>query len=185
MGGDQKNLNMRNPELLEQQLIRISKDKPGAKKQFRQLAELISFKDIGDNGVPELGRKDICDPHIAKEVARMALRAKGIPDEEIRFSFIDVLPLDSNKFAMTTDIDFDRLRQFVPEADRATFSQNDLFPAISDARFDIGIAASQNAAFVGNERNEEIINMILQRSLTRPTTLIRHPEVRALASLEG
>jgi hypothetical protein len=82
-----------------------------------------------------------------------------------KFSFVDVLPLDSNKFALATDIDFNRLRQFVPAADRATFSQNDLFPAISDARFDIGIAASQNAAFVGNERNEMITNMILQRSL--------------------
>jgi hypothetical protein len=53
MSGDQKNPNMRNPELLEQQLIRISDDKGAAKKQFRQLADLISFKDIGDNGVPE------------------------------------------------------------------------------------------------------------------------------------
>ena len=95
----------------------------------------------------------------------MALLGKGIPNEEIKFSFVDVLPLAENKFAITTDIDFNRLRQFLREAERATFSQNDLFPMISDARFDIGVAASQNAAFVGNERHEVIINMILQRSL--------------------
>jgi hypothetical protein len=165
ISGDQKKRNMRNPEQMESQLIRMCNDKTAAKRHFRELADLISFEDVGDNGVPELGRKDICDPHIAKEVARMALLGKGIPNEEIKFSFVDVLPLAENKFTITTDIDFNRLRQFLPEAERATFSQNDLFPMISDARFDIGVAASQNAAFVGNERHEVIINMILQRSL--------------------
>jgi hypothetical protein len=163
--GDQKHPKIRNSEQLERQLNRLSGDKQTAKRLFRNLADLISFEDIGDNGVPELGRKDICDPHIANEVARMALRAKGIPDEEIKFSFIEVLPLDEYKFAIVTDIDFNRLRQFVPEADKNTFSQNDLFPAISEARFDIGIAAAQNAAFVGNERNKEITDMILKRIL--------------------
>jgi hypothetical protein len=162
---DQKRRKIRNPEQLESQLIRMSDDKGRAKKHFKELADLISFEDVGDNGVPELARKDICDPFIAKEVARMALRSKGIPDEEIKFSFVEVLPLDENKFMMATDIDFNRLRQFLPEAERATFNRNELFPAIGDARFDIGVAASQNAAFVGNERNEAIINMILQRSL--------------------
>jgi hypothetical protein len=95
----------------------------------------------------------------------MALQAKGVPNEEIKFSFIDVMPLDDNKFALATDIDFNRLRKFIPEAERAAFSQKDLFPAIGSARFDIGIAASKNAALVGNERNEDIINMILQRSV--------------------
>lgn len=165
MGGDQKNPNMRNPELLEQQLTRISDDKQLAKKQFKQIADLISFDDIGDNGIAKLGLSDICDSHIANAVARMALVAKGIPEEEIKFSSVDVLPLADNKFMLTTDIDFNRLRQFLPESERATFNQNCLFPAIGEARFDIGTAASQNAAFVGNGRNEAITNMILQRSL--------------------
>lgn len=164
-GGDQRRPNMRNPELLEQQLQRILENKGKARKHFRQLADLISFDDISDNGVPELARKDICDPYIAKEVARMALRKMGIPDEEIKFSSIEILPLDSFKFAIATDINFEGLRQFLPEADRASFSQDQLFPAISDARLDIGIAASQNAAFVGNEENQAIVSMILQRSL--------------------
>jgi hypothetical protein len=164
-GGDQKNPNMRNPELLEQQLRRIYDDKAKAKKYYRMLADLISFDDLEDNGVPTLGRKDICDPEIAREVARMALLRYGVPEEEIKFSKIDVLPIDEFKFAIATDINFDRIRQFVPEADRSNFGQSNLFPAISDARLDIGLAARHNAAFVGNEGNNAIIGMILQRSM--------------------
>jgi hypothetical protein len=74
------------------------------------------------------------------------------------------LPLDGFKFAIATDIDFERIRRFVPEADRAAFGKNCLFPAISDARLDIGLAARYNAAFVGNERNERITSMILERT---------------------
>jgi hypothetical protein len=81
IGGDQQRPNMRNPELLEAQLVRVCNDRSKAKKYFRQLADLITFEDIGDNGVPELARKDISDPYIAKEVARLALRASGIPEE--------------------------------------------------------------------------------------------------------
>ena len=164
-GGNQRNPNMRNPELLEIQLSRICGDKAKARKYYRMLADLISFDDLGDNDVPTLGRKDICDPDIAREVARIALLHDGVPEEEIKFSKIDVLPLDGFKFAIATDIDFERMRRFLPEADRAAFGQNNLFPAISDARLDIGLAARYNAAFVGNERNEAIISMILQRSL--------------------
>jgi hypothetical protein len=163
--GDQQREKIRNPEQLESQLIRQSNDPGAARRNFRELADLISFDDVGDNDLPALAHKDICDPFIAKEVARMTLRAKGIPDEEIKFSFVDVLPLAEKKFMIATDIDFSRLQKFIPEADRATFNQDELFPAIGDARFDIGVAASQNAAFVGNGRNEAIINMILQRSL--------------------
>jgi hypothetical protein len=165
LSGDQQRPNMRNPELLESQLTRAFKDKAIAKKYHRQLADLLTFKDIGDNGVPELGRKDISDPYIAKEVVRMALRANGIPDEAITFRRFDVVPLDGFKFTVLTDIDFERLSQFVPESARSTFTQNILLPAIADARWDIGTAASKNAAFVGSEKNEPVINMILQRSL--------------------
>jgi hypothetical protein len=89
----------------------------------------------------------------------------GIPNEEIKFSRIDVLPLDGFKFAIATDIDFNYLRQFLPEADRATFGPNNLFPAISDARFDIGLAAKYNAALVGHEKSQTITNIMLRRSL--------------------
>jgi hypothetical protein len=75
------------------------------------------------------------------------------------------LPLDENRFAISTDINFDKLRRFVPEAERATFSENDLFPTISDVRCDIRIAASMNAALVGNEAHQTITNMVLQRNL--------------------
>jgi hypothetical protein len=157
---------MRNPELLESQLTRVCDDKNTARKYYRQLADLISFQDLEDgNSVATLGREDVTNPNIAKEVASMALRASGIPESEIRFSKVEVLHLDGVKFAISTDIDFDKLRRFVPDAEKATFNQNILFPAISDARLDICLAASQNAAFVGNEKNEAIIRMILMRSL--------------------
>ena len=42
-GGDQRRPNIRNPELLEQQLERASGDKAKARKYFRLLADLISF----------------------------------------------------------------------------------------------------------------------------------------------
>jgi len=165
LGGDQKHPNMRNPELLESQLLRLSDNKDRAKKQYRQLAKLITFEDIADHNLPRLARDDIADPLIAKEVARLAIRGFGVPEEEIAFSKIDVLPLNDNKFVITTDIDFDKIRKYVPEDEKATFGQNHLFPAISDARFDIGIAATHNAAFVGNEKNEAILNLIFQRIL--------------------
>jgi hypothetical protein len=164
-GGDQKKPNMRNPELMETQLARNLEDKAKARKYFRLLADLISFDDLEDNGVPTLSRDDICDPDIAREVARMSLQHYGVPEEEIKSSRIDVLPLDGFKFAISTDIDFERIRRFLPEAERASFGQNNLFPAIGDARLDVGLAARYNAAFVGNERNEKLISMILQRSL--------------------
>jgi hypothetical protein len=164
-GGDQRRPNMRNPELLEAQLERIFGDKAEARKYFRLLADLISFSDLEDHDVPTLARKDICDPYIAREVARLSLSNYGIHDGEIKFSRIDILPLDGFKFAIATDIDFNRLRQFLPEADRAMFGPNNLFPAISDARFDIGLAAKHNAAFVGHEKSEAITNFMLRRSL--------------------
>ena len=165
ISGDPGRPNMRNPELLESQLGRTLKDKGAARKYYRALADLISFEDVGDNGVPQMGRQDICDPYIAAEAIRLALLSKGIPANEIKLSRIQTIPLDENKFVIVTDIDFDRLRPFLPEDDRAGFSQNDLLPIISDARWDIGIAASQNAALIGNERNKTITEMMLQRSL--------------------
>jgi hypothetical protein len=93
------------------------------------------------------------------------LLRKGIPAEELVFTYVHILPLDENRFAISTDINFDKLRRFVPEAERATFSENDLFPTISDVRCDIRIAASMNAALVGNEAHQTITNMVLQRNL--------------------
>jgi hypothetical protein len=164
-GGDQKHPNLRNPELMEAQLARSLQDKAKARRYFRSLADLISFDDLEDNGVPLLGRGDVSDPEIAREVAKLALLKYGVPESEIKFKTIDVLPLDGFRFAVTTDIDFDRIRQFVPEEDRAGFGPNYLFPAIGDARLDIGLAARHNAAFVGNEQNELITSMILRRSV--------------------
>ncbi len=101
---------MRNQELLESQLRRTLKDDGAARKYYHNLADLISFEDVGDNGVPQLARQDICDSHIAMEAIRLALLSKGIPQNEIKFSKVQVLPLDGNKFAVATDIDFDRRR---------------------------------------------------------------------------
>ena len=165
ISGDQKKPKMRNPDLLEQALTRISDDKVKAQAYYRRLAKLISFEDIADHGVPELGKKDICDPLIAREVARMALREKGIPENEITFTYVNALPLDGFKFAITTDIDFDHLRQYVPDDDKSTFNQNTILPMISDARFDIGLAANYNAALVGNDKSKDLTQLILKRSI--------------------
>jgi hypothetical protein len=70
---------------LEQQLGRVFADKAKARKYFRLLADLISFDDLGDCEVPTLGRKDLCDPHIAREVARITLLNYGIPKKRSSF----------------------------------------------------------------------------------------------------
>jgi hypothetical protein len=163
--GDQKRRNLRNSEIMESQLLRLCDNKTKARGHYRKLCDLISFEDIGDGGVGQLGRDDIRNPEFAKEVARMALQSKGIPESEIPPLEVEIVPLVDNKFAIVTNIDFDRLRRFVPESERSTFSQKDLFPAVGDARLDINIAAKHNAAFVGNERNVKIVEMILRRTL--------------------
>jgi len=165
MCGDQHRPNMRNPEILERDMLRVTEDKTAAKRQFKTLAKLISFKDVPDNGVPQLGQKDVSNAEIAREAARQSLLAKGIPEDEIRFTYLDVMPIADNKFMIATDIDFPKLARFVPEPERKEFNQNILFLAIADARFDIGAAAAQNAAFIGNERNETITSILLSRSL--------------------
>lgn len=165
MVGDQKRKEIRNPEALEGQLLRLSNDRATARTQYRRLADLISFEDIDDSEVARLGRQDISDPAFAKEIARIKLLEWGVPEGELSFRRVEVIALADNNFSILTDIDFDKLRKFVPEADRATFGPKDLFPAVGDARLDIRIAAQRNAAFVGNERNSQITSMILQRSL--------------------
>ncbi|MEA2880443.1 MAG: hypothetical protein QOF14_5639 [Hyphomicrobiales bacterium] len=155
----------RNPELLEAQLMRLIEDKAQAKRYHRQLCDLISFRDLDDGSLATLARNDLTDSRFATHVARMALQARGIPDAAIKLSYLDILPLQENKFAISTDLNVDELRTFLPVGDRAAFGQNELFPSIGDARFDIHLAAQHNAAFVGNEKNQVLTNMILQRSV--------------------
>jgi hypothetical protein len=164
LGGVEKK-ELRNPEALQLQLERLVSDAGKAKRYFRELRALISFHDLEDGEVGRLGRNDVSDPEFAREVARFALLRKGIPPEEIVFTFINILPLNENRFAISTDINFDKLRRFLPESDRAAFGQQDLFPVISDVRFDIRISASMNAALVGNEAHQTITNMLLQKTL--------------------
>jgi hypothetical protein len=146
--GDQKKPNLRNAEVLESQLLRTCGDKTKARFYYRRLCDLISFDDIGDGGVGSLGRNDLRNPTFAHEVARMALQNKGIPESEIPSFRVEIIPFADNRFAILTNIDFDRLRRFV-----------------GDARLDIYTAAKYNAAFVGNERNAKIVEMLLQMTL--------------------
>jgi hypothetical protein len=163
--GEQGKPNMRNPELLESQLARSFDDKSVAKKYYRELAKLISFKDLQDHDVSRLAKNDISDPFFAKEVIRAALIGFGVPETEINLSKFDIFPLAENKFAISANIDLDPVRKFIPDVYRDGFGLNNLVVSLGDARWDIGLAANQNAAFVGNERYRAIINMIMQRSL--------------------
>lgn len=156
---------LRNPEALELQLGRLINDKDLAKRYFRELCDLISFDDVNDSQIGRLGLGDLGDRDFAMEVARFALREKGIPEEAIKFSVLDILTLENNNFAIAIDIDFQKLRQFLPEPDRAAFGQNELFPLIGDVRFDLQLAASANAAVVGNQKHQTFAQMVLQRAL--------------------
>jgi hypothetical protein len=164
MGGDQKTgpLN-RNADVLEFQLRRDLGDRGKATRYFKQLADLISFKGIGDDGISSIAREDITDPAFAGQVARLALLNKGVPADEVGIPRIDVLKLSDNMFALSTDIDLKRLERFLP-AD-AGLTEDALLSGVMEARADLHLAARLNAALVGNEDNQTIVDMILRKSM--------------------
>lgn len=166
LGGNEKTGYMeRNVDVLEFQLRREVSDAAKSRRYFRQLADLLSFKDIGDTSISLIAREDVTNPSFAREITTRALVNKGVPPDEIKFSQFDILKLDGIKFAIATDIDFDRLSKFIPEEHRSTFNQNDLLSSVIDARVDLHLAASLNAALIGNESNQEIVDLILKKSI--------------------
>ena len=164
--GDQKTGALkRNQEILEFDLLRFSDDKARARKLYRELRSLISFKDLGASHIPAMAKSDLKNREISTELARLALLNKGIPPELISFTRLDIFDLAGNKFVIDTDIDFEKLKEHLSKEDQKAFSKSDLFPGLGDARLNIHLAAEHNAAFIGNEKDQIIINMLLRRSI--------------------
>jgi hypothetical protein len=164
--GDQKGGHLkRNADLLEYHLNRLLNDKAKARNYHRQLCKLLSLEDLADDVVCKIAREDVCDPAFARELGAFSLLNKGIPEDQLTFQRIDVFKLANSGFAIDTDIDFERLGQYVPEEEKKTFGQNDLFPGLIDARLDVHLAARHNAALVGNGKNQVIVDMVLRKSI--------------------
>jgi hypothetical protein len=103
------------------------------------------------------------DPTFAKEIATMSLQNFGIPLEEIGPFRVKIIPLDDGKFVIDTNLDFQRLGKYVPS--EPDFGQNHLFPGVGDARLDIFLAAKHNAAFIGNDANQKVVELILNKAV--------------------
>jgi hypothetical protein len=161
--GIDPNRKLSNAEMLEFQLSRLLSDRSQVRKYYRELTKLISFKDYRDDRLASLAKTDILDPQFRRFLAVLSLRNFGIPENEINFNQLDVLDLGSFKFAIATDINFAALAKYVPEDSRGTFSQNDIFAGLIDARLDIYLAAQHNASLIGNEKNNLIIDHLLRR----------------------
>jgi hypothetical protein len=93
----------------------------------------------------------------------MSLVRLGVPRAEIQFSELNVLALEDGAFIIITDLKFERLRKFVPS--EPGLGRNHLFAAIEDARWDIYLAAAYNSAFIGNNDNQAIIELILRKAI--------------------
>jgi hypothetical protein len=119
-----------------------------AKRHARQLRQLMSFQsyardDFVAGGIFEAARQDVLDHTYVSEAVRRSLNtlvplAAPLP----RFRF-DVLKVDGG-FVVDTDLDFNHLSQFLPEADR--LSGEKITPAvlldiIFMTRVDLTIAA--------------------------------------------
>ncbi|MGY4476969.1 hypothetical protein [Bradyrhizobium sp. USDA 3364] len=147
------------------QLGRSLGDRGKARSYVRRLSKHLSFRKPDENGdLVVKAVDDLSDPAFANAIARMSLERLGVPPSEIGKFSARIFPTDKNKFAIHTDIDFERLRQFVL-ATEPTLGPNHLFPAVGDARLDISLAAEHNAAFIGNEGNRRIVEMILSKAI--------------------
>lgn len=147
------------------QLTRSLGDLGKAKTYVRRLSRLVSFREHDASG--SMVRKaidDLSNEAFAGEIARMSLEKLGIPASEIGPFRLAIFPTGENRFAIDTNINFDRLRKFVV-ATAPDLGPNHLFSGVGDARLDISLAAEHNAAFVGNESNRRVIEMVLSKAL--------------------
>ena len=166
ISGDQSTGQMlRNQDLLEYNLNRALNDRPKAKRYHRELRSLLSFQDIGDDSLADVSLGDIQDWNFARDIIGLSLQNKGIPPEEIIFTKCNIISLSEKNFVIDTDIDFDRLRQFVPKDERATFNSKDLFPGVIDARLNIYLAAQHNAALLGNGTDQAVADLIVRKCM--------------------
>jgi hypothetical protein len=147
------------------QLERSSGDRGKAKDYVRRLSRLVSFRKHDESGsLVSKAVDDLSDRVFAGEIARMSLENLGVPANEIGPFDVAIFPTGHNKFAIDTNINFDRLRQFVL-ATEPSLGPNHLFAGVGDARLDISLAAEHNAAFIGNEGNRRVVEMILSKAL--------------------
>ncbi len=164
--GDPKGGTIRRPvEAMLLQLERSFGDRAKAKGYVRRLSKLISFKKPEEDAAAvNRAVADLVDPAFANKIARMSLEAIGVPAGEIGPFRVNVLPLEEDRFAIDTDLNFDRLRKFVLSTE-PDLGPNHLFPGVGDARLDIALAAQHNAAFIGNESNRHVVEMILSKAI--------------------
>jgi hypothetical protein len=163
---DPKSGAIRRPvEAMLLQLERSLGDRAKAKGYVRRLSRFVSFKKPEEDA-PAVKRAvaDLVDPAFANKIARMSLETLGVPAGEIGSFRVSVLPLNGDRFAIDTDLDFEKLRTFVASTE-PELGPNHLFPGVGDARLDIALAAQQNAAFIGNESNRHIVEMILSKAI--------------------
>jgi hypothetical protein len=164
VGGNQETGQLkRSADALLFHLESLLKDKVKAKRYHRELCKLLSFKDLEKDPVETKALEDLKDPAFASEIARMSLLNFGVPSSEIKPFRVTIMPLGNGKFAIATDIDFQRLRKYIPS--EPEFDQNLLFPGVGDARLDIFLAAKHNAAFIGNDANQRVVELILNKAI--------------------
>jgi hypothetical protein len=164
IGGNQETGHMkRSADLLLFHLEQLLKDKGKARQYHRELCKLVSFKDLEKHSVESMALEDLKDPHFAGEIARMSLLNFSVPLSEVEPLRVKIIPLDKGKFAIDTNINFERIKRYVPS--EPDFGQNHLFPGVGDARLDIFLAAKHNAAFIGNDANQKIVELILRKAI--------------------
>ena len=164
VGGNERTGTLkRSADLLLFHLESLLNDKSKAKQYHRELCKLVSFKDLEKEPVETRALEDLKDPSFAREIAKMSLVNFGVPLAEVDSLRVRILPLDGGKFTIDSDIDFMRLRKYVPS--EPEFGINHLFPGVGDARLDIFLAAKHNAAFIGNNANQKIVELILNRAI--------------------
>lgn len=154
----------RGPDALLMHLERGLNDKQKARTYHRRLCKFLSFKTT-DRGslIKKAAAADLIDPSFACQIASMSLQNFGVPLEEIKFSRLRVFPLGDDRFTVESDIDFEHLKKFVPS--EPNFGIEQLLPGVGDARLDISMAAQHNAAFIGNNANQRIVEMILEKAI--------------------
>lgn len=167
LGGNQETgIFKRNQDMLEFELKRHLGDPGKAKAYYRQLRPLLSFEDLDADGATcAAACDDVADPQFARDLAQWTLINKGIPSNELSFGRLSILKLGENRFVIETDIEFDRLRKYLPADQQGSFSKDDLFPGLMEARLNVYLGAKNNAAFIGNGNDQIIIDRILRKSL--------------------
>jgi hypothetical protein len=151
----------RGADVLLYQLESLIEDKGRAGRYHRELCKLIAFKDLNSEAIIA-AVNDLIDPIFARDVAITQLTSLGVPAEKLGSIYASILPLDNNRFAINTNVNFSSLKQYTgPEL----YDNGHLFAGLADARLDIYLAAEHNAAFIGNSGNQAIVELLLKKTI--------------------